>query len=129
MTSQEFLKKWMNDQAPSRRDEFLKDVVEMLKPPDQMIWVESVVSHRDFRPVINCKMGHYNFQVDPPEARKIGTDFLDVAHAAEVDSFLYQFFAAEHEMPMEHVGQLVAMFRHWREKTKTINVPPAGRKQ
>jgi hypothetical protein len=129
MTSQDFLKKWLREQAPSRRDEFVAEVMELLKAPDSKIWVESTVSHRDMRGLVTVKMGPYSFQLDPQEARKIGTDFLDVAHACELDAYCYQFFGQEMDVPLEQVGMMVAHFREWRERTKQLQRRPEGPKQ
>src|ERR1051326_3962397 len=111
MTSQTFLKKWLMEQAPTRRDDFIADVVALLTPPDHAIWVESTGSHRDLRGLVTVKIGTYSFQVEPPEARKIGRDFLEAAHACELDAFLYQFLGNGEETPprpLDQLGMLVS---------------------
>jgi len=49
--------------------------------------------------------------LSPADARNLGTNFLEVAFAAETDSYLYQFFAGEQGIPVDSVGQMVAHFR------------------
>jgi hypothetical protein len=76
------------------------------------------------------QFGKYAFQIDPNHARKIGGFFIEAAQAAEMDSFLYQFFTSRMDLPRENVGMLIAEFRHWRETHGAINAQPAtGPKQ
>ena len=126
MTLTDFLKKWLHDQAPSKRDEFIRDTKDMLEPPDNMIWVESIISHRDSRPVVGVRMGSYEFQVSPEEARKIGRDFYEIAGGAENDAFLFQKLTVDMKLPPEAAYALIAELREWR--SSRINQPAASYK-
>jgi hypothetical protein len=121
MSLTDFLKKWLHDQAPSKRDEFIRDAKDMLEPPDNAIWVESVISHRDARPVVGVRIGPYGFQVSPDDARKIGRDFYEVAGGAENDAFLYQKLTGDLKLPPEHAYALIGQLREWR--ASRINQP------
>jgi hypothetical protein len=129
MTSQLFLKKWLQLQALSRRDEFVKDVQKLLEPPEGMMMFESTVSHRDGRGLVTAKIGPYSCQFSADHARQLGTDLLDVAHACELDAYMYQFFCGEQGMPVEQIGMMIAHFRDWKEKTKNIQREAQGPKQ
>jgi hypothetical protein len=126
MTLTEFLKKWLPDQAPTKRDEFLRDAKSILDPPDSTIWVESVISHRDARPVVGVRMGTFAFQVSPEDARKIGRDFYEVAGGAENDAFLFQKLTGDMNLPPEAVGVLIGELREWR--SSRMNQPAASYK-
>lgn len=130
MTLSKFMQKWREIIPKESFEDMIKDLQEMFQPPEGKIWVETTVSHRDLRPLLSVKLGKYQFQINPEMARKLGTNFLDVAHAAELESYLYQFFCGEQGVPREQVGQLVAHFRQWREEHGKINImPPEGAKQ
>jgi hypothetical protein len=129
MTSQSFLKKWLHQQAPSERDAFIKDIQKLLEPPEGMMEFESTVSHRDGRGLVTAKIGSYMCQFSADHARQLGTDLLDVAHACELDAYMYQFFCGEMGEPVERIGLMIAHFRAWKEKTKNIQREAKGTKQ
>lgn len=128
MTSQEFLKKWIQDVPQRLRDRFIADYAEMMRPPESEIWVESVISHRDSRPVVSVRLGSYSFQISPEQARKIGRDFYEVAGGAEMDALMFQYFTNEVGVEPEKVFAAIAHLRKWREDRQRINAePPVGR--
>jgi len=129
MTLSKFFQKHKESIKPGAFDEMLADLTEMMKPPDDMVWVESTVSHRDMRPLVSVKFGKYQFQVAPAAAREIGQHFLEAAQAAEMDAYLFQFFSGEQGIDFNQVGMMVAHFRHWREEKAKLNEPAAGTKQ
>jgi hypothetical protein len=124
MTLTDFLKKWLPRVLPSERDSFLKDAKDMLEPPDNMIWVESVISHRDQRPIVGVRIGQFAFQVSPEDARKIGRDFYEVAGGAENDAFLFQKLTGDLNLPPEAAYALIHELREWR--SSRINQPAAS---
>lgn len=127
MTLTDFLKKWLPRQAPSERDQFITDAKDMLEPPpDNAIWVESVISHRDARPVVSVRIGPYAFQVSSDDARKIGRDFYEVAGGAENDAFLYQKLTGDLKLPPQHAYALIGELREWR--SSRINQPAVSYK-
>lgn len=124
MNLTDFLKKWLSRQAPSERDEFMHDAKGLLEPPDSVIWVESVISHRDQRPVVGVRMGTFAFQISPEEARKIGRDFYEIAGGAENDAFLFQKLTGDMGLPPAAVYALINELREWR--SSRINQPAAS---
>jgi hypothetical protein len=126
MTITDFLKKWMPRVLKSERDELIKDAKDMLEPPDNAIWVESVISHRDQRPIVGVRMGSFAFQVSPEDARKIGRDFYEVAGGAENDAFLFQKLTGDLKLPPEAAYALINELRDWR--SSRINQPAASYK-
>ena len=126
MTLTDFLKKWLPRVLASERDPFIKDAKDMLEPPSNEIWVESVISHRDQRPIVGVRMGSYAFQVSPDEARKIGRDFYEVAGGAENDAFLYQKLTGDMKLPPEAAYLLIGELREWR--SSRINQPAVSYK-
>ena len=129
VTLNEYMQKWLPDQAPSKREEFLRDTGELMKPPDDAIWVSSTVSHRDLRPVVDVRVGSFSFQISPDEARKIGRDFYEVAGGAEMDAICYQYFTGQVGLDQNVVAGFLADLRKWRDEHMQINQRPAGRKQ
>lgn len=127
MTTQDFLKKWMPELPQRKQEKFLSEFAEMMQPPDGTIWVESVISHRDTRPIVSVRMGSFSFQISPGEARKIGRDFYEVAGGAEMDAVLFQYFTSEVGMDKETVFTAIAYLRKWRQDRQQLNAePPAG---
>ncbi|MGA7236086.1 MAG: hypothetical protein WBY44_10425 [Bryobacteraceae bacterium] len=124
MTLTEYLKKWLPRQPAKDKDEFIKDSKSMLDPPDSVIWVESVISHRDTRPVVGVRIGPFAFQVSPEDARKIGRDFYEVAGGAENDAFLFQTLTGKVGLPPETAFALINELREWR--SSRLNQPPAS---
>jgi hypothetical protein len=114
MTLSEFIKKWSPQISEKQRQAFMDDAAEMFTPPDNAIWVESVISHRDTRPVVSVRLGSYSFQVSPDDARKIGRDFYEVAGGAENDAFLFQRLTAS-GAPPEAAFSLIRELRDWRK--------------
>ena len=109
----DFCKNWLPAIKPEHHNQFIQDVAALLKPPDNAVWVESTVN-RDFDPLITARMGTYSFQVAPEEARRIGRSFEDAATAAELDAFVYRFFA-KIGLPQEGATAMVVELRAYRE--------------
>ena len=109
----EFCKNWLPAIKPEHHKQFIQDVAALLKPPDDQVWVESTVN-RDFDPLITARMGSYSFQVAPEEARRIGRSFEDAASAAELDAFVFRFFA-KIDLPVEAAVALVTELRQYRD--------------
>lgn len=130
MTEQEFLKRWLPEMPQRKQEKFIEDFRELMKAPDNNIWVESIISHRDTRPIVSVRMGPYSFQISPDDARKIGRDFYEVADGAEMDAVMFQYFTAEVGLEAEQVFAAIAHLRKWRDDRQRINAePPAGTKQ
>lgn len=122
MSLTDFLKKWLPRFSGPARDEFISDAKGMLEPPDSVIWVESVISSRDARPIVGVRLGSFAFQVSPDDARKIGRDFYEVAGGAENDAFLFQRLTGEPmKLPPGTAYALINDLREWRKSR--INQP------
>ena len=122
MTLNKFLQKWRPSIQPEAFEAMVTDLQEMMKPPEEgKLYYESTVSHRDMRPLVSFRFGKYQFQLSPSAVREMAVNLLRVAHAAELDSYVFQFFCGENNLPMEQIGQMVAHFRHWREQNEQIN--------
>lgn len=126
MTMTDFLKKWVQRMPARDRDQFINDTKDMLEPPEGAIWVESIISSRDSRPVVGVRLGPFNFQVSPEDARKIGRDFYEVAGGAENDAFLFQTITSELKLPPENAYALISKLREWRGSR--INQPSESMK-
>jgi hypothetical protein len=130
MTLQEFLKTWIADQAPSKRDQFIDDVRGLVDPPERQISIESVLTSRDLEPRVDVRIGPYSFQADPEEARKIARDLLEVAGGAETDAFVYHELVANLKLAPQPVLRFIAEMRNWRNErrerywTNPANPPP-----
>ncbi len=124
MTLTEFLKKWAPQISEKQKQAFMNDAAEMLKPPENTIWVETVISHRDTRPVVGVRLGPFGFQVSPDDARKIGRDFYEAAGGAEADAFLFQELTGQAKLPPEAAFGLINKLREWRGSR--INQPLAS---
>jgi hypothetical protein len=130
MTHQEFMKKWLPEMPQRKQEKFLADFAEMLKPPENTIWVESVISHRDTRPVVSVRIGDYSFQVSPDDARKIGRDFYEVAGGAEMDAVMFQYLTGQVGLEPEKAFAAIMHLRKWRDDRQRLNAEPsAGGKQ
>jgi hypothetical protein len=121
MTLTDYFKKWLPRMKSSEREEFISDTKGMLDPPENTIWVETVISGRDTRPIVGVRIGPYAFQVSPEDARKIGRDFYEVAGGAENDAFLFQTLTTKLELPPQVAFALINELREWR--TSRINQP------
>lgn len=92
----------------------MNDAKALLEPPDSVIWVETIISGRDARPLVGVRLGDYAFQVSPDDARKIGRDFYEVAGGAENDAFLFQKLTNDMQLPPEVAFALINDLRNWR---------------
>lgn len=109
-----------------KQDKFIEDFGQMMKPPDNNIWVESIISHRDTRPIVSVRIGEYSFQVDPDTARKIGRDFYEVAGGAEMDAVMFQYLTGEVQLEPEKAFAAIAHLRRWRDDRQRLNAEPAA---
>jgi hypothetical protein len=121
MTLNDYFKKWLPRMKSSEREEFISDTKGMLDPPENTIWVETVISGRDTRPIVGVRIGPYAFQVSPEDARKIGRDFYEVAGGAENDAYLFQTLTTKLELPPHVAFALINELREWR--SSRINQP------
>lgn len=126
MTLTEFLKKWLPVQQAADRQLFMEDAKAILEPPDSVIWVETIISSRDARPIVGVRMGSFGFQITPDEARKIGRDFYEVAGGAENDAFLFQKLTGDVKLSVEVAYALINELREWR--SSRINQPSPSAK-
>jgi hypothetical protein len=123
----DFLKKWIPRVLKSEKDDFINDARRLLEAPDNEIWVESIISHRDQRPIVGVRIGPFAFQVSVDDARKIGRDFYEVAGGAENDAFLFQTLTGgKMKLPPEVAYALINELRDWR--SSRINQPAASYK-
>ena len=113
LTLTEFLKKWAPQISAKQKDAFIQDAAQMLEAPENAIWLESVISHQDTRPIVGVRIGPYGFQLSPEDARKVGRDFYEVADGAEADAFLFQKLTSGGAPPAKAYA-LIAELRIWR---------------
>lgn len=121
MNLTDFLKKWLPRVLKSERDELMLEAKALLEPPDNAIWVESIISHRDQRPLVGVRIGPYAFQLSPDDARSMARQFYEIAGGAENDAFLLQKLTGDMKLPPEVVYSLINELREWRESR--INQP------
>ena len=76
----------------------------------------SMVSSKTQEPMIRIVWGDSEGQVLPSEARELCLKLLDVAHAAEADSFLYALVVDKLGLPKETAYGILGEFREYREK-------------
>lgn len=122
----EFAKKYAELLGPVARAEFIEDLGALMRPPEDKIWMEAIITP-DLRPIVNCRMGDYSFQVGPEQARQLGRNFFEIANFAEGDAFIFDFFSTMHErsgLPKDPdvALQLLHAFRQWRDQRSAAPV-------
>lgn len=86
-----------------------------------VIWVESILSHRDGQPKINLRWGNQMAQMTPDEAREHAHGIVRCADAAESDAFLFKFFSDKIGANAAMAGQILVEFRAFRTETEERN--------
>lgn len=80
----------------------------------------SMVSSKTQEPMIRIIWGDYEGQILPSEARELCLNLLDVAHAAEADSFLYAMIVDKLGLEKEVAYGMLGDFRQYREQMTTM---------
>lgn len=63
---------------------------------DLELWAESIVSGRNFEPLVNVRLGEKMIGQFPPEgARQYAGQLLEAAEAAESDAFVFKWLTRD----------------------------------
>ena len=117
MTLQQFMQTWLARIAPSDKERFIADAAALCKPPENTIWVGTLLSLRTGEGLVELKLGPYSFQTDVQSARKIAGDILDAFTAAEGDEAIYHLVCGEKMGLSPEAGAAVlADIRQYREQ-------------
>ncbi|SRR6266404_5275505 len=81
-----------------------------------------MVSAKTQEPMIRIVWGDYEGQILPSEAREICLNLLDVAHAAEADSFLYTLIVDKIGLEKEAAYGVLQDFRTYREQMTNMQI-------
>jgi hypothetical protein len=93
------------------------------------IQTRSIVSGRDYRPIVVVEWGEQEAQLSPGEARDFAERVRLVADAAESDAFIFEFVTKELHVNSEGAAAVVLHnFREFREaRARADYLPPEGR--
>ncbi|HKE24945.1 MAG TPA: hypothetical protein VKB88_21430 [Bryobacteraceae bacterium] len=113
---QQFIHDWRpNDPELDKR--FLADIKELLaailKPPASVFEVNTILSSVGGGKVV-LRLGEYEAQMDPLDAQHLALSLMEGASAARLESMLSQFFMEKLGASQEHLGLVLAHFRHYR---------------
>lgn len=85
------------------------------------IWIDSVVSARDYRPFVQLKWGVEGCQMTPDEARAHAYAILNAANAAETDAMMVGFLRDKVGLKEGvDIAVILKDFRELRDKTKYV---------
>ncbi len=80
------------------------------------IFINSVVSERDFRPFVQLKWGENSCQMTPNESRQHAYNILLAAEAAESDSAMVNFLKEKVGLDEKsNIAAILSDFRRFRE--------------
>ena len=86
-----------------------------------------MVSSKTQEPMIRITWGDYEGQLLPSEARELCLKLLDVAHAAEADSFLYAMIVDKIGLEVNAAFAVISDFRDYREKMTAMQIESGRR--
>lgn len=89
---------------------------EMIDQLEDVFTVETIFGHETRKGIVRIGYGlTFDLQMSPKEARKIATDILEAADAAESDEFLVKFLMGTVGVPLEGAAAVLQEFRAARE--------------
>jgi hypothetical protein len=113
------LKKFIRDWRPNDPEldtRFVEAVRELLaailKPPANVFDVATILSPTGGKVVV--RLGDYEAQMDPLDAQHLALSLLEASAAGRLESFLCRFLLDRLALDQEHMGRMIAEFRHYR---------------
>jgi UTP-glucose-1-phosphate uridylyltransferase len=91
------------------------------------IWVTSLYGFNTRKPMVQIEVPDPVVQLDIEDALQLGQNIIAVAHGAEADTFIAEFFRQELEIDDQQAAMLLQKFRQFRE-AKIANPHPHMRR-
>jgi len=81
-----------------------------------VIWVQSLISHRTQKPRIDIQLGELHTQMDADSAMDLATNIIEVAEGAYADAFIFNFLMEKIGVDQERAAMVIPEFRDYRAK-------------
>jgi len=103
--------------------EALKEQIRLLRleqaaaqklPGKDVIWVQSLISHRNQKPRIDIQVGEIHTQLDAAAAIDVARNIFEVCAGAYADAFIFHFMTEKLNQPPEVGAQIIQEFRTYR---------------
>ena len=105
--------------------EALKEQIRLLRleaaargklPGTEVIWIQSLISHRDQKPRVDMQVGEIHTQIDAEAAVDIARNIFEVAAGAYADSFIFNFLKEKVGLDDGRAVQVIQDFRAYRDE-------------
>jgi len=103
--------------------EQLKHVIKVLRmekqagaklPGQDVIWVQSLVSHRNQKPRIDLQVGEIHTQMDTSAAIDVAKNILEASYGAYADAFIVNFLQEKVGIDLNSAAMIMQEFRDYR---------------
>lgn len=81
-----------------------------------VIFVQSLISHRDQKPRIDIQVGDIHTQMDADSAMDLAKNLIECSQGAYADAFIFHFLTEKLNQPGGIAAQIIGEFRDYREK-------------
>jgi hypothetical protein len=104
--------------------ESLKEVIRILRleadarkklPGKEVIWVQSLISHRNQKPRVDIQLGEIHTQMSVDAAVDVARNLFEVCAGSYADGFLFNFLTEKLGQSREVAAQIIQEFRSYRE--------------
>ena len=105
--------------------EALKELIRLLRleaaarqklPGTDVIWVQSLISHRNQKPRVDIQVGEIHTQMSAVAAVDVARNIFEVAAGAYADAFIFNFLKEKLEQPDGVAVQIIQEFRAYRDE-------------
>jgi hypothetical protein len=85
-------------------------------PDDEptIIYSEALYGAETREPLVRITLGDESITCSSDDARRVGSDIITTAHAADADAFLVEFLQEKIGMPGQTAAHILFDFRKWR---------------
>ena len=131
MTQSDFYQKWLHQQAPDLRQDFIADVQRLTAPPsDSTIRAVTVLSSQGRGALAEISIGPYRFLIDAENLRELSHNLMETALASEMDAAMLELLQNKLDMPLEHIAGFLKDVRATRnadlERRRSGRLMPQG---
>jgi hypothetical protein len=105
--------------------EALKEQIRLLRlqqaavqklPGEDVIWIQSLISHRNQKPRVDIQVGQIHKQMDAAAAIDVARNIFEVAAGAYADAFIFHFMAQKVGLDDGRAAQIIQEFRAYRDE-------------
>lgn len=94
----------------------LEAVARQKLPGTDVIFVQSLVSHRDQKPRVDIQLGEIHSQMSADAAMDVAKNIIEACEAAHSDAFIFNFMKEKVGLDDGRAARVIVDFRNYRQE-------------